>query len=166
MLKGGSDLGFIQVSTEESRSFHPTVELHQQLAERLLLHKTHMGGKKNDRFFRVQQAVYEAVMGERDVRGVTNPGMMEDILACLGIDVQDEPYLIRRVKASIEDAYYRMKHEGARFLTVENIINVQSLIVHLELDRVTFLRKISPSGLLYCIECETALADVGVVHLS
>ena len=76
------------------------------------------------------------------------------------IDVQDEPYLIRRVKTAIEDAYYRMKHGGARFITVENVMNVQALVVHLELDRVKFLKKISPSGLLYCIECETALADV------
>lgn len=92
--------------------------------------------------------------------------MMEDVIQCLGIDVQDEPYLIRRVKNAIEDSYFRMKHEGARFITVENVINVQTLIVHLELDRVKFLRKISPSGLLYCIECETALADVLILFFS
>ena len=85
---------------------------------------------------------------------------MEDVIQCLGIDVQDEPYLIRRVKNAVEDSYFRMKHEGARFITIDNVINVQTLIVQLELDRVKFLRKISPSGLLYCIECETALADV------
>ncbi|CAD7929838.1 unnamed protein product [Amoebophrya sp. A25] len=159
-LKGATDLAYLHTATEESRSFHPAVEMHRQLAERLILHKTHLSGKKTDRFWRVQQAVYEAIMGERDVRGVTNPNLMEDVIQCLGIDVQDEPYLIRRVKNAVEDSYFRMKHEGARFITIDNVINVQTLIVQLELDRVKFLRKISPSGLLYCIECETALADV------
>lgn len=64
------------------------------------------------------------------------------------------------MKTTIEDSYYRMKHGGSHYIRVENVIDVQSLVVHLELDRVKFLRKVSPSGLLYCIECETALADV------
>ncbi len=49
VLKGGGDLAYLQVATEESRSFHPAVEMHRQLAERLLLQKAHMAGKNNDR---------------------------------------------------------------------------------------------------------------------
>lgn len=165
ILKGGSDLAFVHIATEESRSFHPIVEMHRQMAERLLLHKTHMEGKKQDRFFKVKQAVFEAVMGEKDVRGVANPPLMEDLFSCLGVDVHDAPYLIRRVKNSVEDAYFRMKHNGPQSVTIDNIIDVFGMIVHLELDRVKFLQKISPSGLLYCIECETALADVYILIL-
>jgi len=33
-------------------------------------------------------------------------------------------------------------------------------MVNLELDRVGFMKKISPTGLLYCVETQTALADV------
>lgn len=122
--------------------------------------KIQMSGKKQDPFFRVRQAVFEAIMGERDVRGVSSPQLIEEIMQCLRIEVQDEPYLIRRVKNTLEDAYFRMKANGSHQITPDNVVDVQSLIVHLELDRVKFLQKISPSGLLYCIECETALADV------
>ena len=88
-------------------------------------------------------------MGERDVRGVTTPELMEDVMACVGVDVHDEPYLIRPVKNAVEDAYFRIKHEGANRFTVENIVDVEGLIVQLELDRVGFLKKISPSGSAY-----------------
>lgn len=63
----------------------------------------------------MSKAIFEAVMGERDVRNVTSPQLLEEVLQCLGIDVQDEPYLIRRVKTSIEDSYFRMKHEAPGF---------------------------------------------------
>ena len=32
--------------------------------------------------------------------------------------------------------------------------------MQLQIDRIKFLKQISPSGLLYCVECETQLADV------
>ena len=43
VLKSATDLAYVHLATEESRSFHTTVEMHRQLAERLLLHKTHVG---------------------------------------------------------------------------------------------------------------------------
>merc|ERR1712110_970475 len=56
--------------------------------------------------------------------------------------------------------YFRMRKIGAHNITIENCIDVESLSVNLELDRVGFMRKISPSGLLYCVECQTQLADI------
>jgi membrane protein CcdC involved in cytochrome C biogenesis len=76
---------------------------------------------------------------------------MEYLLELLSVDVHSEVYLIRTVKVAVEDAYFFMKREGAARLTTENLMDVNKLIVQLELQRVDFLRKISPSGLLYCV---------------
>jgi len=78
----------------------------------------------------------------------------------LDVSPSDEPYLIRRVKTTVEDAYFRYKRSGKFLTTIENCIDVETVVVNLELDRVGFMRKISPSGLLYCVECQTALGDV------
>merc|ERR1740138_921736 len=78
----------------------------------------------------------------------------------LDVNPQDEPYLIERIKVSVEDCYFRMNKVGAANITIDNCIDVESLVVNLELDRVGFMKKISPSGLLYCVECQTALGDV------
>eukprot|EP00913_Durusdinium_trenchii_P026781 g25122.t1 len=78
----------------------------------------------------------------------------------LDVSPSDEPYLIRRIKTSVEDAYFRYKRTGKFQTTIENCIDVESMVVNLELDRVGFMKKISPSGLLYCVECQTALGDV------
>merc|ERR1719210_1425018 len=53
-----------------------------------------------------------------------------------------------------------MKRNGGHTITIPNCIDVETLIVNLELDRVGFMKKISPSGLLYCVECRAALGDV------
>ena len=56
------DLIFVHAATEEAKSEHKTVDLHRKLAERLLLHKTHVDGKLRDRFYRAQAIVFERVM--------------------------------------------------------------------------------------------------------
>merc|ERR1719261_1729801 len=86
--------------------------------------------------------------------------MIHEILDLIDVNVKEEPHLIRRVKYTVEDAYFRMKKIGAHRVTVDNYIDVQSLVVNLELDRAGFLKKISPSKLLYCVECRTQLGDV------
>jgi hypothetical protein len=53
-----------------------------------------------------------------------------------------------------------MRRIGGHHITIENCIDVESLIVNPQLDRIGFMKKISPSGLLYCVECQTALGDV------
>jgi len=156
----GEDLIYYNASTEESRPFHQMEESHKNLAENLRMQKKEMGDKKKNRFYQVQETVFNAIMGERDVRGVVSVSVLEEVLEALNVDVQDEPYLIIPVKNAIEDAYFRMKHLGSHVVKIENCIDVNSLVVHLELDRVAFLKKISPSGLLYCVQCEVALADV------
>jgi len=154
------DLTYYHRATEESRPFHSVEDTHKELADHLRMQKKEMAEKKKDRFYRVQEVVYDAIMGERDVRGVVTVTVLEDVLEALSVDVQDEPFLILTVKNAIEDAYFRMKRLGPYLVKVENCIDVHSLVVHLELDRVKFLKKISPSGLLYCVQCEVALADV------
>lgn len=51
-----------------------------------------------------------------------------------------------RIKTSVEDAYFRYKGTGKFQTTIENCIDVESMVVNLELDRVGFMKKISPSG--------------------
>merc|ERR1719188_116549 len=78
----------------------------------------------------------------------------------MDVSPQDEPYLVSRIKVTIEDAYFRMREIGMSNLTIDGCIDVESLMVNLELDGVGFMKKISPTGLLYCVETNTALADV------
>mmetsp|Transcript_132924 Transcript_132924/g.284110 ORF Transcript_132924/g.284110 Transcript_132924/m.284110 type:complete len:505 (-) Transcript_132924:109-1623(-) len=156
----GNDLEFVYSHTEESRSYHPIVEAHRKLAERLLGTQSELKLKHLDPHYKVRHLVYLAIMGEQDVRRVCTPKLIEEIMDCLDVNPQDEPYLIQRVKVLIEDAYFRMKRGGCHNVTIENCIDVESLIVNLELDRIGFMKKISPSGLLYCVECQTSMGDV------
>jgi hypothetical protein len=156
----GGDLEFVYAHTLETRSFHPIVEAHRKLAERLLHVQSELTRKMLDPHYRVKLLVFRAIMGETDVRGTTNPKMMQEIMEIMDVNAQDEPYLIPRIKLTIEDCYFRMKEVGRANITIENCIDVESLMVNLELDRVGFMKKISPSGLLYCVETNTALADV------
>ena len=41
-----------------------------------------------------------------------------------------------------------MKEAGPHFIRVDNILSPEKLIVQLQIDRVKFLKQISPSGLL------------------
>ena len=59
-----------------------------------------------------------------------------------------------------------MKKEGVHSITIETAIDVDSLCVNLELDRVGFMKKVAPTGLLYCVECQTALGHCFVPKCS
>eukprot|EP00747_Dinoflagellata_sp_TGD_P162315 gnl/TRDRNA2_/TRDRNA2_179770_c0_seq1.p1 gnl/TRDRNA2_/TRDRNA2_179770_c0~~gnl/TRDRNA2_/TRDRNA2_179770_c0_seq1.p1 ORF type:complete len:494 (+),score=92.98 gnl/TRDRNA2_/TRDRNA2_179770_c0_seq1:115-1596(+) len=156
----GQGINFQNMRTEDTRTEHPTVELHKKMAERLSMVNNDLKIKRLNPHYRVQQLVYLAIMGEKDVRLVTTPQLIEEVMDNLDVNPLHEPYLIQRIKVTIEDCYFRMKKIGAHSVTIENSMDVPTLIVNLELDRVGFLRKISPSGLLYCAECQTALGDV------
>eukprot|EP00927_Polykrikos_kofoidii_P076780 TRINITY_DN73806_c0_g1_i1.p1 TRINITY_DN73806_c0_g1~~TRINITY_DN73806_c0_g1_i1.p1 ORF type:complete len:517 (+),score=104.44 TRINITY_DN73806_c0_g1_i1:76-1551(+) len=156
----GSDIEYEYTYTEETRSYHPIVEAHQKMAERLLAVQQELKMKKLDPRYRVKHRVYLAIMGEQDVRRVCTPTLIEEVMTDLDVNPLDEVYLVPRIKVSIEDSYFRMKKFGGETITIDNCIDVESLIVNLELDRVGFMTKISPSGLLYCVECQTALGDV------
>lgn len=156
----GADLEYVYMHTQEARSWHPIVEAHRKLAERLLHVEQELKMKRLDPHYRVKHLVYLAILGEKDCRMITTPALVEEIMDLMDVNPQDEPYLIPRVKTTIEDAYFRMREIGMSNLTIDGCIDVESLMVNLELDRVGFMKKISPTGLLYCVETQTALADV------
>merc|ERR1719181_1596475 len=108
-VAGGGDLEYVYVHTQESRSFHPIVEAHRKMAERLLHVQAELDRKMLDPHYRVKLIVFRAIMGEKDVRGTTNPKMMEEIMDIMDVNPQDEPYLIPRIKLNIEDCYFRMR---------------------------------------------------------
>merc|ERR1719253_1089012 len=145
--------------SEETNKVHPVVDFHRKLAERLNEAGKDFRGKRRGRFWKIQELVFAAIMGERDVRRVCTPSLLEEVMSLLGMEPLDEPYLIWTLKVAIEDAYFAMK-ENPTMVTTENCVSVEKLIVKLEIERVKFLQSISPSKLLYCVECETALADV------
>jgi hypothetical protein len=145
---------------EESKAYHPIVEAHEQMAKRLLAVQEELKMKKLHPHYRIQHMVYLAIMGEKDVRRVCTPTLIEALMKDLDVNSKNEIFLLPRIKVSIEDCYFRMKKNGGHTVTIENCIDVESLVVNLELDRVGFMKKISPSGLLYCVECQTALGDV------
>merc|ERR1719486_1269645 len=154
------DLEYVHNSTEETRSFHEITDLHRQLCERLLLTDAELKSKRRDKSYQIKHLVFMAIMGEKDVRGVCTPKLVHEIVDKLEISIQDEPYLLHRVKTSVEDAYFRMQEVGQHKIQVENCIDVEAVIVKLELDRASFMKKVSPSGLLYCVECSTSLGDI------
>jgi hypothetical protein len=156
----GDDLEYVYAHTQETRSYHPIVEAHRKLAERLIHVDAELKMKRLDPHYRVKHLVYLAILGEKDCRSVTNPRLVEEVMDLMDVNPQDEPYLIPRVKTAIEDAYFNMKEVGVSNLTIEACIDVESLMINLELDRVGFMKKISPTGLLYCVETQTTLADV------
>mmetsp|Transcript_91888 Transcript_91888/g.230977 ORF Transcript_91888/g.230977 Transcript_91888/m.230977 type:complete len:491 (+) Transcript_91888:93-1565(+) len=156
----GEDVEYVYKYTDEARSYHPIVEAHRKMAEGLLMVQESLKMKRLDPQYRVKHLVYLAIMGEKDARGVTNEKLVEEVMELLDVNPLDEPYLVPRIKVSIEDCYFRMKEIGPENITIDNCIDVESLIVNLELDRIGFLKKISPSGLLYCVENQTQLADV------
>lgn len=154
------DVEYVYKFSDEARSYHPIVDAHRKLANSLLMVQEQLKMKRMDPHYRVKNLVYLAIMGEKDVRGVTNEKLIEECMDLLDVSALDEPYLVPRIKVSIEDSYFRMKEVGGENITIDNCIDVESLIVNLELDRVGFMKKISPSGLLYCVENQTQLADV------
>ncbi|CAE6910379.1 unnamed protein product [Symbiodinium natans] len=154
------DLEYCYKYKDETRPYHPIAEAHRKLAERLMASQSDLQMKHLDPHYRVRHHVYRAIMGEKDVRRVCTPKLIEEIMKDLDVSPSDEPYLIRRIKTSVEDAYFRYKRTGKFQTTIENCVDVESLVVNLELDRVGFMKKISPSGLLYCVECQTSLGDV------
>lgn len=158
----GGDVAFVRGDgvTAERAPRHKIVEAHKELGLRLKAQVEDLKLKRLDPRYRVRELVYFAIMGEKDIRGVCTPQLIEDIMDNLEVNAHDEPYLVARVKVAIEDCYFRMKKLGPSNVTIENCIDVESLMVNLELDRVGFMKKISPSGLLYCVECQTSLADV------
>eukprot|EP00435_Cladocopium_sp_Y103_P039685 s104_g10.t1 len=154
------DLEYCYKYKDETRPYHPIAEAHRKLAERLMASQQELQMHHLDPHYRVRHHVYRSIMGEKDVRRVCTPKLIEEVMKDLDVSPSDEPYLIRRIKTSVEDAYFRYKRTGKFQTTIENCIDVESMVVNLELDRVGFMKKISPSGLLYCVECQTALGDV------
>lgn len=154
------DLEYLYKYKDETRPYHPIAEAHRKLAERLMASQQELQMHHLDPHYRVRHHVYRSIMGEKDVRRVCTPKLIEEVMKDLDVSPSDEPYLIRRIKTSVEDAYFRYKRTGKFQTTIENCIDVESMVVNLELDRVGFMKKISPSGLLYCVECQTALGDV------
>eukprot|EP00928_Gymnodinium_smaydae_P087161 TRINITY_DN71488_c0_g1_i1.p1 TRINITY_DN71488_c0_g1~~TRINITY_DN71488_c0_g1_i1.p1 ORF type:complete len:498 (-),score=114.00 TRINITY_DN71488_c0_g1_i1:75-1568(-) len=155
----GGDIEF-EHADDVTRPVHAIVEAHRQLAERLMAVQQDLRKKKLNPQYRVKHHVYLAIMGEKDVRRVCTPALLRDLLEDLDVDPLYEVYLIQRIKCCVEDSYFRMLRQGGHLITVENCIDVESLLVNLELDRVGFMKKISPTGLLYCVECQTSLGDV------
>jgi len=146
--------------SDSTRTDHEIVKDHREMATRLVAVQRDLKMQHLDPLYRVKHLVYMAVMGETDVRRVNTPKLLEEVLENVGVSAHDEPFLIQRIKVSIEDAYFRMKKDGPHKTTIENCIDCDSLLVNLDLDRVGFMKKISPSGLLYCVECQTSLGDV------
>merc|ERR1712232_1485044 len=73
----GEDLEYVYMHTQEARSYHPIVEAHRKLAERLLHVSAELKMKRLDPFYRVKHIVYLAILGEKDCRLVTNPKTLE-----------------------------------------------------------------------------------------
>jgi hypothetical protein len=158
------DLKFVYKHNDDTRTYHPIVDAHRRLAEGLRHTTSDLKLKRLDPHYRVKHLVWLAIMGcappDKDVRNVTYPALIEEIMENLDVNPQDEPYLMHRIKVSVEDSYFRMKRQGTHAITIDTAIDVDSLCVNLELDRVGFMKKIAPTGLLYCVECQTGLADV------
>ncbi|CEM25167.1 unnamed protein product [Vitrella brassicaformis CCMP3155] len=157
------DAVFVNDHTGVVQSTLPTLEEYRLLAHRIAIEKAELDRRRTNRLFRAQEIIFDAVeratsYGGGGARAVAQARTIESLLPLLDVSPLYEPYLLPRVKAAIEQAYFR-KRDDPETVTLYNCVDPQKLFVHLELDRIGFLKKISPTGLLICVECESALAD-------
>ena len=155
-----SVLLFSHLTTGEKRSVHETVEVHKELAKRIMYEHEDLVSKRLDPEYSIQELVYRRLLEVVDSRQMSNPTVIEDIMHLLKIDISSETYLARTVREEIEAAFFKMKDAGGpNFITVENCFNVKELLARISLDRITFMKSISDSKLLFCVECRQSLAD-------
>eukprot|EP00921_Rhytidocystis_pertsovi_P002903 GHVQ01004867.1.p1 GENE.GHVQ01004867.1~~GHVQ01004867.1.p1 ORF type:complete len:1764 (-),score=219.36 GHVQ01004867.1:383-5464(-) len=162
----GPDVAFVRrlndgSAKESVRSTVKTVELYKELSRRLINHKADVRRLRKHDLHVGREMIFEALTNAQDVREVCTPELLEGLMGYLGGDSRAEPYLVGRVKTTMEDAFFRSREEGKHLLTLTNCIDMQSLLCHLQLDRAELLKRVSTTGLLVCVECRQKLADFG-----
>ena len=150
-------LSYVSNATEEIKALHPTVELYRQLMLRLLAEWREMQSNKSDRLYLARELVFTQARSTRDVRRAVSPRLVERLAEFLGVDLKLEPYLIPRIVLVFRDAYFAFKDNQT--LTVHTIFNPETVLVELAILRIQFMANCSPTGLLYCVQCSSALAD-------
>jgi hypothetical protein len=67
------------LQTEDCRSFHVTVELYRQLAARLMQNAKELAQKRLNPHYQIKELVYKRILGETDVRRVTDAKLMTEV---------------------------------------------------------------------------------------
>ena len=92
------DLAYKNVQTEDCRSFHVTVELYRQLAARLMQNAKELAQKRLNPHYQIKELVYKRILGETDVRRVSDPRVMTEVMHLLKIDVQENSHIKIQVR--------------------------------------------------------------------
>lgn len=151
--------------SQEVKDTVPTLEHYREFALKLVEVHAENAKKRGDAYHKLQDIIYSAIMQANDVNQVLSPEVLDSILRLLDVDSFTEPYLIPRIRQSIEELWIHHSStnqesnpyvgpSGREFLDVDN------LLTQLAEDRIQFLRRISPTGVLICVECESNLVDV------
>lgn len=153
-------LFFVHLSTSEKRSVHEVVEMHRELTRRIVYEHEDLVSKRLDPIYQIQELVFERLLGVVDSRKMATPCLIERILVLLKVDILSESYLARTVKEEIDTAFFKTRDAGGpNFVNVESCFNVQELQARIAIDRIAYMKSISDSKLLFCVECQNALAD-------
>eukprot|EP00388_Colpodella_angusta_P022886 GDKJ01058501.1.p1 GENE.GDKJ01058501.1~~GDKJ01058501.1.p1 ORF type:complete len:583 (+),score=95.16 GDKJ01058501.1:28-1776(+) len=171
----GEDIYLYDEFTQETKTNVPTLEHYKEFAAKLVEVHTEKAKRRGDAYHKLQDIVYSAVMQASDMHHVLTPELLESALSLLEVDVFTESYLIPRVRQAIEEAWIQHapnknfktggkvffnSSEDGKIFTGREFLDVDNLLLQLAHDRVNFQKKISPTGVLICVECECNLADV------
>ena len=154
------ELMFHHVASAEKRSTHEIVELHRELASRIAHEYEQLVAKRRDPRYQIREHVYQQLVCQKDSRQVSSPSLIETVLSLLKVNVLNEYYLAQVVKEELDAAYFRMQDIGGpNAVTIDTCFDLNQLVTKLALERVQYVKRLSDSRLLFCVQCHHALAD-------
>ena len=155
-----NELLVVNTVTAEKRSTHEIIEIHREFTERILFEQKMLETKRLDPLYRVKELVYNQLMGIKDSRQMTSPRLVEAILSLLKINVLHEFFLAKVLRQELDGAYFEMVDAGGpNKVSVETCIDLHKVLGAIANERLRYLRQISESHLLFCVECRHSLAD-------
>ena len=157
---GVRDLVLKHQVSGELRCEHQIAFTYRELAKQVFFENEQLEQSRLDAEFRVRELVLDRLRRIRNPLHVSEPRIIERILGLLHVESSSEWYLIQTVKEELEAAFFQMKSLGGpEFLNCDNCISVLHLRTRIAIERTRFIQQISHSKLLFCVECNTRLAD-------
>lgn len=154
------DLVFTHSSSGEKRSDHEIVDAHRELAVRIIFEHNQIESLRRNPHYRIRELAYQQMIRTRDSRSMVTPVLIDSIFDLLQIEVFSECYLTSIIAEELISAYIRMEDLGGiSEVTIETCLDIDWLLTRIGMERARFLKQMSPSRLLFCVECKQCLAD-------
>jgi hypothetical protein len=154
------DVVLVNLSSGEKRSDHEILLAYRELVRRIRFESSKLANLRRDSSYQIREIILDRLRKVRDPRYVSRPSTIEGILKLLRIDIVCETFLVQIVKEEVDASFFQMiQAEGPEYVTVDTCFSVEQLMTRIALERMRNFKRISPSGLLFCVECKYRLAD-------